>query len=645
MPRTLTEKIIAAHTGDEVSPGAMVELAIDLRVARDFGGANVVANLETNGLGIADPERTVFTFDCNPTGSDQGYAANQQRCRTFAREHGIRVFDIDRGIGTHLVIEEGLVGPGDTFVSTDSHANIMGAVGAFGQGMGDLDIAHAFAHGSVWFRVPPTVRVLLKGEPSPAATAKDLTLALLRHFGARGLLGRAAEVSGPAIETLDLAGRITLASMATEMGAILLLPHPSAEAETELALWTGRERSWPRPDPGAAYEAEVEVDVDGLGPLVSRPGHPEDVVPVSEVEGEPIGSVFIGSCTNGRLADLTAAAGIMRANPPAAGVVVKVVPATDRVWREALAEGIIGDLKEAGTLLSNAGCAGCAAGQVGQTGPGEVALSTGNRNFAGKQGLGEVWLASPETAAASAAAGHITTADRLAAAADAGPSAAAIVSVPITGRGIEDGRPYVPLPSGDTAGEGAGAGQGPSEETGRRTEEEDPRAGAQAIEPPLILTGRVWILDAESVDTDMIFHNRHLAVVDIGEMGQFALGNIPGWEDFPRQARPGDILVTGANFGAGSSRQQAVDCFRSLGLGAIIAASYGAIYERNAINSGFPILQGDLIAGLETGDEVQVDLEHGIVLRESDGAEFEITPMSEVQLRIYRRGGLLAPGR
>ena len=134
MPRTLTEKIIAAHTGDEVSPGAMVELAIDLRVARDFGGANVVANLETNGLGIADPERTVFTFDCNPTGSDQGYAANQQRCRTFAREHGIRVFDIDRGIGTHLVIEEGLVGPGDTFVSTDSHANIMGAVGAFGQG-------------------------------------------------------------------------------------------------------------------------------------------------------------------------------------------------------------------------------------------------------------------------------------------------------------------------------------------------------------------------------------------------------------------------------------------------------------------------------------------------------------------------------
>ncbi len=617
MGRTVIEQIIAAHTGDAVTPGAVVELAIDLRVARDFGGANVVANLEEHDLRLADPERTAFTFDCNPTGSDQGYAANQQRCRDFARRNGVRIFDINRGIGTHLVIEEGLVAPGSTFVSTDSHANIMGAVGAFGQGMGDLDIAHAFARGSVWFRVPPTVRVHLTGEPSPVAAAKDLTLALVRHFGSKGLLGRAAEVSGPAIEALDLAGRITLASMATEMGAIILFPLPSAAAEAELAAWTDQERTWPRPEAGAAYETEVEIDVEGLEPLVSRPGHPDDVVPVSEVEGEPIGSVFIGSCTNGRLADLAAAARIVSDHPPADGVIVKVVPATDRVWREALAGGLVETFKQVGALLSNAGCAGCAAGQVGQTGPGEVTLSTGNRNFPGKQGLGSVWLASPATAAASAAAGFITGVDRLAAA----------LERPAVQRAAEPVAPIIAEPAARRPVSSAQAAQAP------------------AADRALVVEGRVWILETDSVDTDMIYHNRHLAVVDMQEMGRYALGNVPGWEEFPERVRPGDILVTGANFGAGSSRQQAVDCFRALGVGAIIGASFGAIYERNAVNSGLALLQGDLRSALTDGDRVQVDLKEGIVERMSDGERFAVTPMSEVQLRIYRRGGLLAgPG-
>ncbi len=631
MGRTVIEKIIAAHTGDPVAPEAMVELAIDLRAARDFGGASVVANLETHGLGVTDPARTLFTFDCNPTGSDQGYAANQQRCRDFARRTGIAVYDIDRGIGTHLVIEEGLVRPGMTFVSTDSHANILGAVGAFGQGMGDVDIAHAFAHGSVWFRVPPTVRIILAGKPSAAATAKDLTLALLRHFGARGLLGRAAEVSGPAVDALDLAGRITLASMATEMGAIILFPFPSRGAEEELAAWTGSDAVWPHPDPDAAWLEEVVVDVDGLEPLISRPGHPEDVVEVAAVAGQPIGSIFIGSCTNGRLTDLAAAAGILRDHPPATGVVVKVVPATDRVWREALEAGIVHDLKSAGTLLSNAGCAGCAAGQVGQTGPGEVTLSTGNRNFPGKQGLGEVWLASPATAAASAAAGFITRADRLdeTLAARPGP-------IPATLAAGSAGAPDHPAPAAGAADPAAPGDPEP-------TADASGRADAPAGEPPLVIEGRIWVLAAESVDTDMIYHNRHLAVVDRAEMGRYALGNVPGWEDFPQRARPGDILVVGPNFGAGSSRQQAVDCFRALGLGAIIGVSFGAIYERNAVNSGFPLLHGDLIGQVADGDRVRVDLEEGMVERESDGARFTVTPMSPVQLRIYRRGGLLGP--
>ena len=150
MGMTLIEKILAKHANvDQVKPGDIIDVVIDARAARDFGGANVVKNIEDNGLEIDDPSKTFFTFDCNPTGSDQKYAANQQKCRIFARERGIKVYDINTGIGTHTLIEEGLVWPGATAVSTDSHANILGAVGAFGQGMGDKDIAAAFSNGKV----------------------------------------------------------------------------------------------------------------------------------------------------------------------------------------------------------------------------------------------------------------------------------------------------------------------------------------------------------------------------------------------------------------------------------------------------------------------------------------------------------------
>ena len=613
---TLIEKIIADHTDEVFEVGGMVELGVDTRVARDFGGANVVSHLEKYGLPIENTDRTFFTFDCNPTGSDQGYTANQHKCRVFARKHGFRVFDINRGIGTHVVLEEALIDPGGTLVSTDSHANILGAVSAFGQGMGDLDIAHAFAYGSVWFKVPPTVLVRLEGQPSEHATAKDLTLAVVRHFGSRGLLGCAAEFTGPAIEALDLAGRITLASMATEMGAIILFPRFSESAAQELSQMSGHSSEWPLPDEDADYFSEVVIDLDGLEPLVSRPGHPEDVVPVSDLEGEPIDSSFIGSCTNGRIEDLREAAAILKNRKIAEGHVLKIVPATDQVWMQALDEGLIEVFKTAGVLVSNCGCAGCAEGQVGQTGPGENTVSTGNRNFPGKQGLGSVYLASPATAAASAITGVLVAPHRLGSELIVKTATEEPAEVSISQSASEDDAP----------------------ETTDTVEYVDRGSDKPAAE----VEGNVWILDIDSLDTDMIYHNRHLSVTEIDQMGQYALGNVPGWEDFPQKASHGDILVVGANFGAGSSRQHAVDCFRALGIGAIIGASFGAIYERNAINAGFPILVGDLRILLHPGDRVRVDLERGNVERLLDNTVFEIAAMTPIQLRIYRRGGLLS---
>jgi len=598
---TIIERIITSHSGRDVSPGDIVDVGIDARVARDFGGANVVKNIETNGLDVSDSTKTFFTFDCNPGGSDQKYAANQQTCRVFARERGIRVYDITSGIGTHLAIDEGLVGPGGTLVSTDSHANILGAIGAFGQGMGDQDIAYAWSNGTVWFRVPPSMRITLRGRPGPGAAAKDVILACLRHFGASGLLGFSAECYGDVVDGASLDARITMASMATEMGGIILFLPPNREV-IDYCTAAGAEPAPATADPDAAYEQDVEIDVEGLGPMIARPGHPDDVVEVSEVAGRKVDSIFIGSCTNGRYEDMVAAANVLKSRKVAPGVVLKIVPSTDRIWRRCLDEGIVETFKRAGALLGNAGCAGCAAGQIGQNGPGEVTVSTGNRNYPGKQGKGEVYLASPRTAAASAVAGQIAVADEI-------PE-----------------KPAVFMPSGKVV----------MKET---------RAAGAAGPRPTTVRGRVWIVDHDNIDTDMIYHNRHLAVTDIAEMGQYTFGNLDGWKDFPEKVKPGDIVVTGSNFGCGSSRQQAVDCFASLGVALVLARSFGAIYERNAINAGMPIMTADLSdAGLADGDEIEVDLESGRVTLVSIGKALEAKPFSDVQMQIYQRGGLLVHG-
>jgi len=599
MGKTIIEKILGAHAGREVSADEIVDVEIDARVARDFGGANVVKNIRDNGLSIHDPSKTFFTFDCNPGGSDQKYAANQQICRLFARERGIKIYDIDSGIGTHIAIDEGLAWPGSTLVSTDSHANILGAIGSFGQGMGDLDIAHAWAYGRIWFKVPSSVKITLKGKPWKISTAKDVTLALLKQMGANGLLGYSAEIYGDYADKLDLAGRITIASMATEMGGIIILFPPSKEIIDYCSKASGRKIQKIEADPDARYEKTFEINVEGLKPLVSKPGHPEDVVEASSVVGTKIDSAFIGSCTNGRFEDMLAAANLLKGKKVAPGVVLKIVPATDAIWRRCLDEGLVQIFKDSGALFGNAGCAGCAAGQIGMNGPGEVTISTGNRNFIGKQGQGQVYLASPILTAASAISGVITLPD----------------SIPKKPVLFEIGKVAATV-----------------------------QAKKESIEAKPKLTkfkGRVWVIPKDNIDTDMIFHNKYLTITDIAQMGQYTFDNLKGWEDFAKKAKPGDIVVTGKNFGAGSSRQQAVDCFRSLGIGLVIAESFGAIYERNAINAGFPIMSANLIsAGLKDGDEIEVDLETGRI-KLSSGKEITGLPFSDVQINIYKKGGLL----
>lgn len=601
MGMTIVEKILANHSGKEsVKPGEIIDVIIDARVARDFGGANVVKNIEDNQLRVEDASKTFFTFDCNPTGSDQKYAVNQQLCRLFARKHGMKVYDIDKGIGTHILIEEGLAYPGSTAVSTDSHANILGAIGSFGQGMGDIDIAAAWAKGKVWFKVPESVRFFLKGKFPKGVTSKDIVLNLLSQFGANSMLGYSIEIYGDDVDSLGLDDRITISSMATEMGAIIILFPPNRIVQVYCEARVGRKVPPVFADDNASYSKHYEIDVSAFKQMLAKPGKPHDAVEVDKVRKIKIDSAFIGSCTNGRIEDMRAAANVLKGRKVAPGVVLKIVPSTDLVWRRCLDEGLLEIFKDSGAMISNAGCAGCAAGQVGQNGQGEVTVSTGNRNFTGKQGKGEVYLASPAIAAASAIAGYITTPDQI-------PEHAAIF----------EAKDYI-------------------EATKTAKAEKSP------VKKPDVVCGKAWNINIDNIDTDMIFHNRYLTITNPEEMGQYTFDNLEGYKDFAKKAKKGEIVVVGKNFGSGSSRQQAVDCFPALGIQCLVAESFGSIYERNAINAAFPIVVCENIKDikLETGDEIEVDFLNGKIINKTKKLSVNSEKFSEVQLEIYRNDGL-----
>jgi len=292
---------------------------------------------------------------------------------------------------------------------------------------------------------------------------------------------------------------------------------------------------------------------------------------------------------------------VLEGRKVAPGVVLKIVPSTNKIWDQCLEEGIILTFKKAGALVSNAGCAGCAAGQVGQNGPGEITISTGNRNFPGKQGKGEVYLASPAVAAASAVAVYITTPDKI-------PAEPAVFK--------------------------------PSEKLERI--EKAKKETKPSFDKPIIVEGRVWLIDHDNIDTDMIFHNKYLTITDLNEMGQYTFDNLEGYEDFACKAQKGDIVITGKNFGSGSSRQQAVDCFKSLGVQIILAKSFGAIYERNAINAAFPIMVYNTLDELDIkdGDKIYVNFETGEIKNLENGKSIITDPFSDVQMEIYQNDGL-----
>ena len=419
MGKTMIMKIMERASGKKVKVGDRVWCNIDWSTARDFGGANCTLQFDeiTDKKGrVWDPKKIAFTFDLQAPSHSEKVSNNQKIIREFAKRQGIEhVFDINWGIGQHVLLENGLVKPGDVILGTDSHMNLLGAVAAFATGVGNTDIAASWLNGTNWFRVPETMKVEITGKFPCGVSMRDLLTRIVGDLGAGGMDFLAVEFCGETIENSTLAERITLCSMVTEMsGKIgLILPNgPVLEWLVERAGPEVRERvRMIAPDPDANYCQVLKYDVSKLEPLASCPDAPDNVKPVREVAGATVDQVHIGSCSNGRYENIAAAFEVFKAGGCKVSPKVRTIitPSTREVMTRCAKEGMIEKFLEGGVVFTNPTCALCTAEHYGALPSGDVGCSTTNRNFIGKVGKGShTYLMSPMSAMATAVRGVIT---------------------------------------------------------------------------------------------------------------------------------------------------------------------------------------------------------------------------------------------
>jgi 3-isopropylmalate/(R)-2-methylmalate dehydratase large subunit len=412
VPHTLTEKILLAHAeADDLAPGDIVMVRCDVVMANDISGPIAFRTMVEMGRPkVFDPAKVVVIADHFVPAKDVRSAELQKLLREWSAEQGVTFYDQGRGGIEHtLLVEEGWIVPGAVIAGGDSHTCTLGALGAFGTGLGSTDVAHCLSFGSFWQIVPGTIQVEFAGLRQPFVTGKDLILAVIAEIGVGGGRDHVLEFVGPGAEALTVDERLAVANMAVEAGSEAGV-FPADEVAA--AYLEGRARfAWEpvRSDPGAEIAGRLRVDLDTLGPLVAMPHSPGNVVPLGEAAGTPVHQVYIGNCSNGTITDLRQAASVLRGRSVKDGTRAIIVPATQRVYRQALAEGLLDDFVAAGAVVSTPTCGACFGGGNGVLAPGENALTTTNRNFRGRMGSGEsrVHLANAWVAAAAAVAGEI----------------------------------------------------------------------------------------------------------------------------------------------------------------------------------------------------------------------------------------------
>jgi len=411
MAQTFSEKVLSRKAGRPVRAGEVVTVSPDYCLSHDNSAA-IIGEFKKIGVPrVKAPEKIVIILDHIVPAADEKYAQNHKTIREFVREQGLpHFYDIQNGVCHQVLPESGFALPGLVIMGSDSHTTTYGAFGAFAAGIGRTEAASIWATDEIWLRVPETLRVEFSGRFPKDVTAKDAILKLIGDQGADRANYEAVEFAGPAAGEFGLSSRMTLANMAAEMGAKNGYFEPDALTVAWLKARTLREFEVVVSDPGAAYEAVLPFDLSTLEPQVACPHTVDNVKPVRDVAGTPVQQVLIGTCTNGRVEDLAIAARIVKGRKVHPGTRTLVLPASRAVYLEALRNGSIETLSEAGCVILNPGCGPCLGAHQGLLAAGEAVLSTSNRNFRGRMGSRDsaIYLASPATAAASALEGKIT---------------------------------------------------------------------------------------------------------------------------------------------------------------------------------------------------------------------------------------------
>ena len=626
MPQTIVEKIAQSHLAEGPKRPLRTGDFLSIRPHHVMTHDNTSAVMSKfKGIGakkIFDPKQLVFALDHDIQNKDEANQKKYRAIETFAKEHGVDFYPAGSGIGHQIMVERGYVVPGSFVVASDSHSNMYGALGAIGTPIVRTDAAAVWATGEFWWQIPRSVEVVLEGKLPDGATGKDIIITLCGLYNHDEVLNAAIEFSGPGVAGLSMDARLSISNMTTEWGPLVgwfpvdevtikylknvyqRLKATGVErfSEKDIESWT---KSPPQPDAGAVYAARIVLDLSQVTPHVSGPDTVQVMASLAEVEKKKVAiqKAYLLSCVNSRVEDLDSAAKVLKGKKVAPGVKFYLGAASKWVQEEAEKRGIWQTLLDAGANPLPAGCGPCIGLGVGLLEPGEVGISATNRNFKGRMGSRDAkcYLASPEVVAASAVAGYIR-----------GPHEMS---------GHEPVRSYTEFAAS---------------------------AAAEKVEIlpgfPERVHGRLVFLPQDNVNTDAIYGKDYTYRDDVTKelMAKVVMENYD--PQFASRTLAGDVVVSGFNFGTGSSREQAVTCLKAKGIPLVIAASFSQTYLRNAYNNGFLCVEvpelvkrlreqfaSEIAAKEKTiipGEEIDIDFTSGVI--HWRGEEFTFPPLGSV---------------
>jgi len=411
MGKTIVEKILSNHSGKDAKRGEIVLAKVDFLMAQDGTAPLVIKSFENLGINkIFDKEKVVFVIDHNSPSPNEGVSSLHKLMREFSKKYGIEIFEVGEGVCHVLIPEKGKAKPGDLILGADSHTPTYGALNCMATGVGSTDLAIAMATGFLWFKVPETIKIEIRGKTPSGVFGKDIALYMVKNLTAEGAVYKSVEIKDKTLNYLSMDERFTICNLTTEIGAKCGIMEFDEKTEEYLKIRGIKNYQVVFPDKDAIYEKEVILDISNLSPQVAKPHSVDNVCDVNEVEGIEINQGFIGTCTNGRVSDFEIAARILKGKKIKKGVRLICTPGSREIYIECLKKGYIEILIESGACVTNPGCGPCVGIHQGIPSDGEVVISTANRNFKGRMGNPNafIYLASPATVAASCIEGKIT---------------------------------------------------------------------------------------------------------------------------------------------------------------------------------------------------------------------------------------------